>query len=246
MIQKKRERSGTKKESPLWPMRINKYLAHKNYSTRRGADELISGGKVRINGRVAKLGDKVTEEDKVVLQGFASPEYAYYAYYKPAGVLTMGHDEGAKNIEDSAKFPTKVFPLGRLDKDSEGLLIMTNDGRMTDKLLNPANDHEKEYIVEVDREISHEFLVKISQKVDIGIGKTKASKVRRIDKNHFEIILSEGKNRQIRRMCGVLGYGVRKLKRFRIMNILLGKLRPNQYRNITDKELKDLKKSIGM
>lgn len=227
-------------------MRINKYLAHKNYSTRRGADELISAGKVFINGVRATLGDKVTETDEVSLKDFKAGEYVYYAYYKPAGVLTMGHDEDAPNIENKANFPEKVFPLGRLDKDSEGLLIMTNDGRMTDKLLNPAFDHEKEYIVEVDREISHEFLMKISQKVDIGIGKTKASKVRRIDKNHFEIILSEGKNRQIRRMCGVLGYGVRKLKRFRIMNILLGKLKPNQFKKIEGKELSALKKSLGM
>lgn len=231
---------------PVWPMRINKYLAHKNIATRRGADELISSGKVYLNGKVAQLGDQVTESDEVTLKGHEPKDYAYYAYYKPAGVLSMGKEDGTKNIDESAKFPEKVFPLGRLDKDSEGLLIMTNDGRMTDKLLNPAFDHEKEYIVEVDREISHEFLMKISQKVDIGIGKTKASKVRRIDKNHFEIILSEGKNRQIRRMCGVLGYGVRKLKRFRIMNILLGKIKPNQFRKIEGKELAALKKSLGM
>lgn len=230
----------------LWPMRLNKYLAWKQYATRRGADELISAGKVRINGSQAKLGDKVHETDVVELHGFTSPEYAYYAYYKPAGVLTMGHDDGAKNIEESTRFPEKVFPLGRLDKDSEGLLIMTNDGRMTDKLLNPDADHEKEYAVTVDREISHEFLVKMSQKVDIGIGKTKQSKVRRISNNTFEIILSEGKNRQIRRMCGAFGYGVKKLKRFRIMNILLGKLKPNQWRIIETKELAMLKKSLSM
>lgn len=231
---------------PLWPMRLNKYLAHKNYATRRGADELISAGKVYLNGKKAGLGDKVNEEDIVALKDHEPKEYAYYAYYKPAGVLSMGHEDGVKSIDESAKFPEKVFPLGRLDKDSEGLLIMTNDGRMTDKLLNPAFNHEKEYEVTVDREISHEFLMKISQKVDIGIGKTKASKVRRTSNNTFEIILEEGKNRQIRRMCGVLGYGVKKLRRFRIMNILLGKLRPNQFRIIKDKELSTLKKDIGL
>lgn len=227
-------------------MRINKYLAHKNYATRRGADELISAGKVFLNGRIATLGDKVAETDTVTLKDFKAADYAYYAYYKPAGVLTMGHDEGAKNIEESTKFPERVFPLGRLDKDSEGLIIMTNDGRMTDKLLNPEADHEKEYAVTVDREITHEFLVKMSQKVDIGIGKTRASKVRRISNNSFEIILSEGKNRQIRRMCGAFGYGVKKLRRFRIMNILLGKLKVNQWRKIEGKELSALKKSLGM
>jgi len=234
------------REKPLWPMRLNKYLAHKNYATRRAADALIERGSVRINGRAAALGDKVSETDTVEVIGFVSPEYVYFAYNKPAGVLSMGHEPGVKNIAETAKFPVPVFPLGRLDKDSEGLLIMTNDGRMTDKLLNPNKDHEKEYIVTVDREITHEFLMKMSQKVDIGIGKTKASKVRRTSNNTFEIILSEGKNRQIRRMCGALGYGVKKLRRFRIMNILLGKLKANQWRKIEGKELSALQKSLGM
>lgn len=226
--------------------RINKYLAEKNYATRRGADELVSAGKVLINGKVAKLGDQVREDDIVSVKDFETKDYVYYAYYKPSGVVTLGKELGAKNIEETVKFPERVFPLGRLDKDSEGLLIMTNDGRLTDKLLNPKFDHEKEYLVEVDREITHEFLVKMSHKVDIGIHVTNKSKIRRVDKNHFEIILSEGKNRQIRRMCGVLGFGVRKLKRFRVVNILLGKLKPNQYRKLSTKELETFLKNLGI
>ncbi len=230
----------------IWPMRINKYLAHKGFSTRRGADELISAGKVYINGKLAKLGMEVSETDKVTLKGFEPKEYFYYAYYKPVGVITIGKEPDTKSIAEVAKFPERVFPLGRLDKDSEGLLIMTNDGRLTDKLLNPDFDHEKEYLVELDKHITHEFLVKMFQGVKISGGKTKQAKIRRKEKNSFEMILTEGKNRQIRRMCGTLGFGVKKLKRTRIMNITLGKLKPNQYRNLTPKELKDLLKTLGV
>lgn len=223
-----------------FPIRINKYLALKNYSTRRGADELISLGKVTINGRKANLGDKVEEGDSVEVKGLKDKKYVYYAYYKPAGIVTTGNKSEGERIEDVTNFTEKVFPVGRLDKESEGLIILTNDGRITEKLLSPEAGHEKEYLVTVDRPITHEFLVKMSNKVDIGIHKTKKSKVRRIDKDTFEIILSEGKNRQIRRMCGVLGFGVKKLKRFRIMDIMIGKLRPNKYRELTAAEIKRL------
>lgn len=226
-------------------MRINKYLAHKNYATRRGADVLVSEGKVYINGKKAVLGDTVNETDEVTLKDFIGKDYVYYSYYKPAGVATLATGE-EKSIKDVANFPEKVFPLGRLDKESEGLLIMTNDGRLTDRLLNPKFDHEKEYYVEVDRPLTHEFLVKMSNKMDIGIHKTKKAKVRRAGNSAFEIILGEGKNRQIRRMCGVLGFGVKKLKRFRVMNVLLGRLKPNQYKKLTGKELKTFLDSLSI
>lgn len=225
--------------------RINKYLAEKNYATRRGADALVLEGKVFINGKKAVLGDKVKDGDKVTVKDFQEKEYVYYAYYKPAGVSTLATGQ-EKSIKDVAKFPEKVFPLGRLDKESEGLLIMTNDGRLTDKLLNPKFEHEKEYYVELDRPLTHEFLMKVRGKLDIGIHKTKKSLARRKGTHAFEIILSEGKNRQIRRMCGVLGAGVKKLKRFRIMNILLGKLKPNQYRKISNKELDEFLFSLNI
>lgn len=229
-----------------FPMRINKYLAHKNYATRRGADTLIASGKVLINGKKAVLGDQVKETDKVTLVGMKEAEYAYYAYYKPTGVSTIGGPTEEKSISDVIAFPEHVFPLGRLDKDSEGLILMTNDGRLTDKLLNPANDHDKEYLVTLEEEITHAFLVKMNLGVKIGNYKTKKTKIRRVDKHSFEIILTEGKNRQIRRMCGNLGFKVKYLKRIRVMNILLGKLKPNQFRKITDKELKTLFKDLGL
>ncbi len=229
-----------------FPIRINKYLALKGFSTRRGADELISAGKVYINGKVARLGMEVYEADNVTLKGFEPKSHVYYAYYKPVGVITVGKEPGIRSIEDAAKFPEKVFPLGRLDKDSEGLILMTNDGRLTDKLLNPDSEHEKEYLVELDKPVTHEFLVKMFQGVRIKSGKTKESKIRRKEKNSFEIILTEGKNRQIRRMCGALGYQVKRLKRVRIMNILLGKLKPNQFRKLTPKEQKELFKDLGI
>lgn len=229
----------------IFPMRINKYLAHKNYATRRGADSLISAGKVFINGKRAVLGDQVTESDKVTIQGFEAPDYVYYAYYKPAGVSTVVSAVDEKSIEDVAKFPERVFPLGRLDKDSEGLLLMTNDGRLTDKLLNPKNDHDKEYLVTLEEEVTHAFLVKMNLGVRIGDYKTKKTKIRRVDKHSFEIILTEGKNRQIRKMCANLGFKVKYLKRIRVMNILLGKLKPNQWRKLTAVELKTLFKDLG-
>jgi 23S rRNA pseudouridine2604 synthase len=229
-----------------FPLRINKYLALKNYSTRRGADDLIKDKKVLINGKIAKLGDKVEKDDVVTLKGTNDTKFFYYAYYKPTDVLTIGNTSEGKRIEDVAKFPEKVFPIGRLDKDSEGLLIMTNDGRLTDRLLNPDNSHEKEYSVTVDKEITHDMLVKMSLGINIGGYKTKKTKIRRKDKHTFEIILTEGKNRQIRRMCGALGFGVKKLKRTRMMNVLLGKIKPNQFRNIEGVELKKFLSSLNL
>ncbi len=228
-----------------FPMRINKYLAHKNYATRRGADELISAGKVYINGKKAVLGDTVYEKDEVTLKGVKATEYAYYAYYKPVGVLSVGGTAEEPGIEERAKFPERVFPLGRLDKDSEGLILMTNDGRLTDKLLNPDNDHEKEYLVSVSPEIAHSFLVKMGLGIKLDGYTTKKAKIMRVDKHSFQIILTEGKNRQIRKMCGSLGYKVMKLKRIRVMNIELGKLKPNQFKKIAGPELKTLFKQLG-
>lgn len=227
------------------PIRINKYLAEKNYSSRRGADELIESGKVFINGKRATLGDKVGLEDRVEVKGMQAKEFEYYAYYKPKGVVTIGAQNDEKEIKDVTDLPSDIFPLGRLDKDSEGLLIMTNDGRITEALLSPKAKHEKEYTVTVDKPVSHQLLVRLSQGVSIGKTgttrnyKTKKTEVRRADKESFDIILREGKNRQIRRMCGAVGFQVKKLRRFRIMNITLGKLKPNTYRKLKGKELTD-------
>lgn len=224
--------------------RINKYLADKGIATRRGADKLVSLGKVLINGKRAKLGDVVHQGDSVTLKGVKEEKLVYYAYNKPVGVTTVGKQEGEEEIKDIIQFPFRVFPLGRLDKDSSGLLIITNDGRITEKLLSGAYNHEKEYVVTVNHAIEHMFMVKLRDGVRLGKEMTKKAKVRKLDSHTFEIIITEGKNRQIRRMCASLNYQVKSLQRVRIMNILLGKLRPNTYREIKGKELEDFLKEV--
>ena len=232
--------------------RINKYLADNQYCSRREADALIIRGKVLINGKPAKLGDQVTEQDEVFVDGVQSEERAYYAYYKPTGVVTINAQEGEKEISDVITFPQKVYPLGRLDKESEGLIIMTNDGRMTDALLNPTREHEKEYEVMVDKKISNDLMQGLINGVRIGkVGtaknyKTKPAKARRTAPNVFEIILTEGKNRQIRKMAGAHGFGIKRLKRFRILNIRLNNLRANQLRRIDGKEKALLLQHLGL
>ena len=225
-------------------IRINKYLADKGIATRRKADELVSQGKILINGKVAKLGDQVWEDDKVEVKGMKEEKLVYYAYNKPVGVTTIGKQPGEEEIKDITQFPIKVFPVGRLDKDSSGLLIMTNDGRITKKLLDPKYDHEKEYIVEVNHPIEHTFMVRLRDGVKLGKEVTKKAKVRKIDKYTLEIIITEGKNRQIRRMCASFNYDVRSLKRIRVMNIELGKLKSNYYREIKGKELEEFLKKV--
>lgn len=225
--------------------RINKYLADQGLTTRRGADDLIKAGKVKINGRIAKLGDKVSEKDKVEVSGVKTTEdFVYYAYNKPKGVTTVGKQKGEKEIKDVASFPEKVFPVGRLDKDSEGLIILTNDGRITKKLLDPKYDHEKEYVVELNKAVDHDFMVRLRDGVKLGREWTKKAKVRKLDRKIIEIIITEGKNRQIRRMCASFNYEVRNLKRVRIMNIHLKNLKRNQFRKLKGPELKKFLKDL--
>lgn len=225
-------------------IRINKYLADNNFCSRREADVLIKETKVFINGKRAKLGDRVFESDEVKVSGMGAKENFYFAYYKKRGVVTINAQDEEKEIKDVAEFPVEgIYPLGRLDKESEGLLIFTNDGRLTDALLNPKKSHEKEYSVKVDKKISNSFIQSMIGGVNIGNAgnirnyKTKPALVRKTDFDSFDIVLTEGKNRQIRRMCGALGYAVKKLKRFRILNIELRKLKPNTFRQIEGKEL---------
>lgn len=230
-----------------YPIRINHYLAEKNYSTRRGGDTLISAKKVLINGKVAKLGDKVNAKDKVEVQGEnTTKNYVYYAYNKPLGIVTTNPALGEKSIIENAKFPTTVFPIGRLDKDSRGLILLTNDGRITNKLLNPKFNHEKEYRVVVNHPLIDSFLRKMRDGVTIGSEKASKCKVRRISKDTIDVILTEGKNRQIRRMCRSLNYDVRDLNRLRVMNVLLGDLKPNKFRAIEGPELTTLLKNLGL
>ncbi len=229
-----------------FPIRINKYLSQNGYASRRRADELITEGRVFINGKVAELGSKVGENDKVTVDGIEKEEFTYIAYFKPTGIVTVGAQEGEREIKDVLKVSDKIFPVGRLDKPSHGLIIMTNDGRVTQRLLHPDKKFEKEYAVIVDKPITHTFLTQMATGVDIKGSRTSPTKIRRTSKNSFDIVLTEGKNRQIRRMCTALGYEVRDLQRFRVGNILLGKLKAGSYRIIKGKELKDFLSSLGL
>jgi len=219
-------------------MRINKYLALKKISTRRGADELVKEKKVFINGKLALLGSKVNEADRVEVKGAEQKEYKYFAYNKPIGIETDSPRED-------------LFPLGRLDKASHGLLILTNDGRITDQLLNPKYFHEKEYVVKTLNKLRSSFKKNMGKGVAIeGVkGKapymTKKCKVKILNDFSFRIILTEGKKHQIRRMCSALFQEVADLKRERIMNIKLGNLKPGALREIKGEELATFLKSIS-
>lgn len=227
-------------------MRINKYMALKNHSTRRGADELIEKHLVLINGRYAVLGDKVEETDVVeVKTNKKAAKYVYYAYNKPAGVATLAPQTGGKGIKESINLEG-VFPVGRLDKNSHGLIILTNDGRVTDRLLNPKYVHDKEYIVRVQTKLRNNFKEKMETGVNIEGYTTEPCKIKIIDETTFSITLTEGKKHQIRRMCSALFAEVKDLKRVRIMNIDLGSISPNSYREIKGEELNTFLKSLSL
>ena len=201
------------KEEIKYPVRINKYLAHQKICARREADELILQKKVKINGRIAVLGDKVKEKDKVTVEG-NSKKLVYLAFNKPRGIITHSPQNGEKEIKDVLKVPKRVVPVGRLDKNSSGLIILTNDGRLTDKLLNPEYNHEKEYIIKVAKPIENNFLKRMAEGVKLDDGYvTKKCSVQKISAERFSITLTEGKKHQIRRMCDAFGYGVVDLER---------------------------------
>ena len=231
-------------------MRLNKYLAQKNIASRREADVLIEKGKVLINGEKAELGQKVQAEDTVELVG-KTKKKQYYAYYKGRGVITHSPADHETDIATRLEKDyglTDVAPIGRLDKDSEGLLIISNDGRITAPLLDPENSNEKEYEVLVDKNVTGMARKILATGVDIEGYKTKPATVKVSLKNakRFNITLTEGKKHQIRRMCAALGYQVQTLKRVRVVNIELGKLKPNQFRKIVDEELRTFLKKLGV
>lgn len=224
-------------------VRINKYLAEKRYCTRREADELIQKGLVSINGKAAVLGDKVSEKDVVEVR-FRQKKYHYYAYNKPRGIITHSPQNDEEDIEMTS--PLKgVFPIGRLDKDSYGLIILTDDGRITDALLNPENAHEKEYEVHTLADLPPDFKQKMEAGVDIGGYVTKPCVVTILGERHFSIALTEGKKHQIRRMCGVFGQSTTHLERTHIMNIKLGRLAPGEHRPIQGPELTTFLRGLG-
>ena len=222
--------------------RINKYLSEVGYCSRRRADRLIEQGKVRINGEISEIGTKVEDCDLVEVEGqiiekSTKQKKIYLAFNKPVGIVcTTNREVEPDNIIDFIKYPKRIFPIGRLDKLSEGLIFLTNDGDIVNKILRARNNHEKEYIVSVNRPINREFIQTMTNGVEILETKTKNCFAKQMGPKKFKIILTEGLNRQIRRMCESLGYRVQSLKRVRIMNIKLD-IPVGKYREFTKKEL---------
>lgn len=228
------------------PIRINKYLANNKICSRREADTLIEKGKVLVNGKLAKIGQLVLEKDEVKLAGSLERKI-YLAFNKPEGIVTHSPRENERSIFDILKIKHKVYPIGRLDKQSRGLIILTNDGRITDRLLNPEQYHEKEYSVAVNKPLTEKFIKNLSRGVRLDDGyKTRECFVKEKDEFSFYITLTEGKKRQIRRMCSALGYRVEDLNRIRIMNIKLGNLSVGDYRILKEKEKNDLLKQLNL
>jgi 23S rRNA pseudouridine2604 synthase len=227
-------------------MRINKYISEKGICSRREADKLIEQKRVTINGVIAQIGSVVCQEDVVKIDNKPlrpKDKSVYLVLNKPVGIVCTTDTREQDNIVDFMNYPVRIFPVGRLDKDSEGLIIMTSDGDIVNKILRAGNNHEKEYIVKVDKPITQGFIHGMSDGVRIGTV-TKKCKVEILSKYSFRIILTEGMNRQIRRMCESFGYRVMKLKRIRIMNIHLGAMPTGAWRYLTPEELSGLNKLL--
>lgn len=228
-------------------MRINKFISETGICSRREADKLIDAKRVTINGRVAELGSTVQPGDDVRIDGNSlgtKKKDVYIVLNKPVGITCTTELHVKGNIIDFVNHPERIFPIGRLDKDSQGLILLTNDGDIVNRILRAENNHEKEYIVTVDKPITTTFLHGMSNGVRILGTVTKHCKVTKISDRVFTIILTQGLNRQIRRMCQAFGYQVRQLQRVRIMNITLGNLKVGQWRNLTSNELKELNKNL--
>ena len=228
-------------------IRLNKYISESGFCSRREADKFIESGKVTVDGVKAVMGTKVQKGQKVKVNGkliSKVEEMIYIVLNKPVGITCTTEHKVRGNIVDFVNHEKRIFPVGRLDKDSEGLIILTNDGDIVNKILRAGNNHEKEYIVKVDKPINDEFVKKMRNGVKILGQVTKKCYVKKEGPNTFRIILTQGLNRQIRRMCEVLGYNVTKLKRIRIMNINLGELKKGQWRDLTVRELKGLNNLI--
>ncbi|WP_315906415.1 23S rRNA pseudouridine(2604) synthase RluF [Priestia koreensis] len=224
-------------------MRINKFISESGVTSRRGADKWILAGKVTINGQKAELGSQVEPGDDVRVDGkpiSVEQQNVYIALNKPVGITSTTERHIKGNIVDFVNHPLRIFHIGRLDKDSDGLILLTNDGDIVNEILRAENRHEKEYIVTVDHPITPSFIKKMSEGVEILDTKTLPCKVEQLSRDTFKIILTQGLNRQIRRMCSALGYGVRRLQRTRIMNIHLKGLKIGQWRDLTPVELKQL------
>ena len=228
--------------------RLNKAISETGFCSRREADRLIESGKVKVNGKVVGLGVQVTAHDRIEVDGqLVTKEVPniYLAFNKPVGITCTTDTSKKDNIVDFINFPERIFPIGRLDKPSEGLIFMTNDGDIVNKILRAGNNHEKEYIVNVNRKITQTFIRQMSSGVPILDTVTKKCQVKRINDFTFNITLTQGLNRQIRRMCSHLGYEVTRLKRVRIMNIELGSLKRGEYRHFTPDELIEINRLVA-
>ena len=229
--------------------RINKFLSEIGYCSRRAADKLIEQGRVKINGDVPEMGTKISADDEVSVNGKVvhrakKKKMVYIAFNKPVGIVcTTDQMREKNNIIDYINYPTRIFPIGRLDKPSEGLIFLTNDGDIVNKILRARNNHEKEYEVTVSKPITKEFIEAMGNGVPILDTVTRKCFVKQTDKNKFKIILTQGLNRQIRRMCEYLEYDIRKLKRVRIMNINLD-IPIGEYRDFTARELNQINQSV--
>lgn len=230
-------------ESNAQGKRLNKFIADSGYCSRREADRLIKEGRVRLDGRVGALGDRVLPGMTVTVDGRSltgESEKIYIALNKPRGIVCTADPREPMNVVDYLNHPARIFPIGRLDKDSEGLLLLTSDGEIVNRLLRAAGGHEKEYEVEIDRPVTKEFVRRMMAGVPILDTVTLPCRVRRTGERSFNIILVQGLNRQIRRMCEALGANVTHLRRVRVMNIRLGRLQPGQWRELTGDELAEL------
>lgn len=228
-------------------VRLNKFISDTGYCSRREADALIAAGKVTVNGQSAEMGLKVSAGDTVLVDGKPlknKPKRVYIAYHKPVGITCTTERKVAGNIIDALKYPERIFPIGRLDKPSEGLIFLTNDGDIVNKVLRAGNAHEKEYVVTVNKPITEHFIKRMSQGVPILDTVTLPCKVRQVSRNTFNIILTQGLNRQIRRMAEFLGYEVVKLKRTRIMHVRLAELKVGQWRLLDAYEVAELEQLV--
>lgn len=228
-------------------VRLNKYLSDSGICSRREADKLIAEGKVKIDGQVAAMGTKVSKGQKVEVNGKpvqTDEKLVLIAFNKPRGIVCTTDRREPNNIIDYIQYGSRIYPIGRLDKDSEGLILLTNHGDIVNKILRAGNNHEKEYIVKVNKPLTQKFITGMQSGVPILDTVTRECKVEAIDKFTFRIILTQGLNRQIRRMCEHFDYRVVTLERVRVMNVKLGRLKTGGYRNVTERELEDLKKLI--
>lgn len=230
-------------------IRINKYLSEVGFCSRRAADQLLEQKRITVNGKLPELGTKVLPQDEVrvdgKLVGKPKQKHTYIAFHKPVGIVSTTDTKGEKNnIIDFIGHPERIFPIGRLDKDSEGLILLTSEGDIVNKILRSKNNHEKEYIVTVDRPIDENFIRRMSSGIPILGTVTDRCKVEMISRFKFRIILTQGLNRQIRRMCEYLGYTVKQLKRIRIMNIHLD-IPVGKWRDLSEKEMAELNSLIA-